>query len=588
MRVDLPAETEMAGFIPRAATGFQVKKPDMPPNEINREMRPKGTLRPSIQSLADRKGAYIIVCSSASVSDTALADRRNAMASAVDGAPSERSLALDFYDRTRVATWVREHPGLIPWVRRKAGRQIAGWQSYGPWANPGEAPDAEFIADNASRFRTGSHDDGAGLAAIVGLNRIRKALATPGNAVRLVGLSGVGKTRLVQALFDPRVGEDSLDPALAFYTDTSDGPEPVPVGMVSDLVLAKSRAIVVVDNCPSDLHRRLAEVCKGSTVSVITTEYDIREDQPESTEVFSLEPCSVEMIEKVLGGRFRDLSQIDAGRIADFSGGNFRVALALAGTVERGDSVSGLTDAQLFERLFRQRQDPDLALLQAAKACSLLYSFEGEAVTADSELARLGRLVGQDPVQLYARVEELRRRELVQARSTWRAVLPHAVANRLAALALQDVPPKIVELELVTDASERVKRSFSRRLGFLHDNKQARRIAERWLKPGELLSSLATLDDLHADMLANIAPVAPEAVLAALEREASGPSKALLVEKQRKFAPLLRSLAYDPALFERCAELLADFAVEGGDKGEIESADVLESLFFPYLSGTHA
>src|SRR3984893_2043350 len=44
VRVSLPADTKISGFVPRAATGFQVKKPDMPASEISKEMKPKGVL----------------------------------------------------------------------------------------------------------------------------------------------------------------------------------------------------------------------------------------------------------------------------------------------------------------------------------------------------------------------------------------------------------------------------------------------------------------------------------------------------------------------------------------------------------------
>src|SRR5688572_18311026 len=48
VRVTLTAGTAIDGFIPKAQTGFQVKKPDMPRAEILDEMKPKpaGTLRP--------------------------------------------------------------------------------------------------------------------------------------------------------------------------------------------------------------------------------------------------------------------------------------------------------------------------------------------------------------------------------------------------------------------------------------------------------------------------------------------------------------------------------------------------------------
>jgi hypothetical protein len=114
VRVAFPAGTTIAGFIPKASTGFQVKKPDMPRGAILAEMRPNNGLRGVIQELAAESGAYIIVSSAGSTSDTALKNRREAMSEAVNDLPNRNSLALDFYDRTRLATWLRDHPGLIP------------------------------------------------------------------------------------------------------------------------------------------------------------------------------------------------------------------------------------------------------------------------------------------------------------------------------------------------------------------------------------------------------------------------------------------------------------------------------------------
>ncbi len=48
----------------------------MQPKEIAAEMRPKNRLRPVIEDLAAQGGAYIIVSSGASVSDSMLKRRR--------------------------------------------------------------------------------------------------------------------------------------------------------------------------------------------------------------------------------------------------------------------------------------------------------------------------------------------------------------------------------------------------------------------------------------------------------------------------------------------------------------------------------
>jgi hypothetical protein len=102
VRVDLSKKAKIQGFVPRPATGFQVKKSDMPPKEIAREMRPKGKVRAVISDLAKSSGAYIIVSSNGSVSDSALRSRREAMALALKGVKNARSLIVDFYDRGRI------------------------------------------------------------------------------------------------------------------------------------------------------------------------------------------------------------------------------------------------------------------------------------------------------------------------------------------------------------------------------------------------------------------------------------------------------------------------------------------------------
>lgn len=62
VRVEYPADVSGPDFVPRRVTGFQVKKPDMPPSAIREEMRPKGILRDVIRELANSCGAYGIAC----------------------------------------------------------------------------------------------------------------------------------------------------------------------------------------------------------------------------------------------------------------------------------------------------------------------------------------------------------------------------------------------------------------------------------------------------------------------------------------------------------------------------------------------
>ncbi|MCJ9700326.1 hypothetical protein [Bradyrhizobium sp. SHOUNA76] len=593
VRVAAPAGSAVSGFIPKPETGFQVKAQDMSRGDILTEMKPKPAqvLRASIIELADLGGAYVIVSSKGSVAETALKERRAAMADALAGTSAAGKLVLDFYDRNRMATWVRDHAGVIPWVREKVGKAVPGWKSFGSWSLAPEGADSSYLFDEHARIHTGDKDEGDGISAIEGINKIREVLSKPGRVARLAGLSGVGKTRLAEALFDPSVGQAALDPSLAIYTNVADEPNPPPVGLASDLNANKTRAILVVDNCPPELHRTLSEVARaqGSSISVITIEYDIRDDQPEGTDVFRLDTSSVELIEKLVARRYPDLSQVDARTIAVFSDGNARVALALAARIEKTERVSELSDEELFKRLFQQRHDPDPSLLLVAQACSLVYSFEGETLDGDTaELPILGQLIGKTADEVYHGVSQLLDRDLVQARAQWRAVLPHAIANRLAKMALQNIPPARIASLLVDNSSERLLRSFSRRLGYLDDSKQAQAIVGGWLAPGGLLGDVSDLNEFGRAIFANIAPVAPEAVLTAIERTvASGDEETL--KRCKHFVRLLRSLAYEPRFFERAVAALKRFAALNPESdNESDANRVIESLFYIVLSGTHA
>ncbi|MDP4025168.1 hypothetical protein Q8W71_21280 [Methylobacterium sp. NEAU 140] len=592
VRVALPQDTPIDGFIPRPVTAFQSKKSDLAGAGISKEMRPGGILRPALVELAAAGGAYVIVSANAKVSDAVLKNRKAAMSQAVNAAPFASGLGLDYYDGGRVATWVRDHPGLIPWVRARIGRSLRGWQSFGPWSRQLAGVEAGYLLDDAARIHTGSVGEGDGLTAADGIDRMRAALRRPGQAVRLVGLSGVGKTRLAEALFDPAVGRDGLDPSLAVYTDIADEPDPQPGGLTADLITGRTRAILIVDNCPPETHRRLADIVTAadSTVSLLTIEYDIQDGEPEDTAVFALDTSSPEVIARLVARRFPALSEVDTRTVAEFSGGNARIALALAGVAPKHGTVASLGDKELFRRLFQQRNDPDASLLSIAQACALLYSFEGDALDGETaELPILGGLIGRPAEAVRAAVVALKRRQLVQARGPWRAVLPHAVANRLAAAALEDIPRSRLLAALVEGASARVLRSFSRRLGYLDGSAEAQAIVRSWLAPGGPLADVAHLSELGVAVLINVAPVAPDAVLTALEG-ALGNADEDALRRCTPLIRLMRSLAYDAGHFERSVALLVRMARLPREEHRLSehAGDILEALFHIVLSGTEA
>lgn len=530
---------------------------------------------PMLQSLADH-GAYVIVSTKSSTADKALIANIKAMKDALS-ALSISNVETDFYDARRVADWVNEHPAVFVWVTKALGQPISGWKPYGAWAYHESDITAEYILDDKAKLTTAT---GQTVPILDGINVLRQALRQS-EAVRLVGLSGVGKTRLVQALFDERIEteEPCLEKEFVIYGDVSDALEPQPQLMLESILEKKSRSILIIDNCGSELHGKLVELLEktgNDRVSLLTIEYDIREDIPDHTACYRLESSSNKVIERFISNRFSLLSQLDVQKIVEFSDGNARVAYALANTAQESGELAQLKNNELFNRLFHQKHDPNNRdLLITAKYASLVYSFNVD----DEELESLAELAELSARALRANLSELTRRGLLQSRGCWRAVLPHAIANNLAKLVLENLDTSEL-IRIFNHENKRFVRSFSRRLSYLHESQIAQTFVRSLLAPSGKFYRLEDLSDDEKVMVTNLASVAPDAMLVCLEAAVGRQNFCEQETSNEDWNGLLFKLAYDPDLFERAISLLIH--------PRFNDLDKVKHLFTIALSGTEA
>ena len=510
------------------------------------------------------------------------------MQTQIESVKDQGDLQIEFYGCGRLAGWLRQHPGVQLWVREKLGLPLSGWRPFGRWSTTPSGIDDDLICEAGVTIALPGGKDK--LDILQGINGIRELVRSSDKAVRVVGLSGVGKSRIVQALFEETVGDEPLDSHRAIYADLGEAPNP-PVRTVLERLATEERpAIVVLDNCSSDAHNQYtSQAASSPNLHLVTVEYDIREDKPEETRVVRIDAEGPEIAETLLKRRHPDLGQVNAQRIAEFSGGNARLALALANVVSEEESLSSLSDVQLFERLFHQRDTSDTDLLQAAEVLALVYSFSiGRDEGGVDELATLAELLGQERRVLYRAARTLVNRQLAQKRGSWRAVLPHAVSNRLAKRALENIPVDDILNTFQGLPSPRLLKSFGKRLGYLHDHEVAQDIVKSWLSPGGLLRALHQLDEDGIQLLLNVAPAVPEDVLSAIEAQ----DETFFSRENPRFSifvDLLAKIAYEAELLERCVNLLAKFALterEGENRNSIQ--DRLFGLFSLYLSGTEA
>ncbi|MEZ6029322.1 MAG: hypothetical protein R3C46_06180 [Hyphomonadaceae bacterium] len=579
--VETPAPLPQGGYLARSLGGLQVKKPALGEAGIANEMRPNGVLRPSIVELIAAGGAYLIISSGASVTKSARDDRRAAMRSAVSAEDPQGRLHLDFLGRDEIAAWANAHAGAVMWIKSRLGAAPSGWKSYGRWSRAPVSGEPFFADADTTLIVEGGGGDRQ-LPLIEGVEVVRQRLRQRGRVARLVGLSGTGKTRFAEALFDPGVGADALCEDDVIYADIGADPQPSPLALIEQLKAAVSEVVVVIDNCPPNLHNSLAQAvhAHGSRLRLLTIEYDVRADQPEETDVFRLVGLSDAVLERLLRSRHAHLSDVDRRRLAEISDGNARVALALADAIGRDVDASALTNDDLINRLFHQRHVPDAALLAAAQTVSMVYSFDGETITVDSELAALAQLGNNTSADLFARVADLGDRDLIQSRSKWRAFLPHPLANHLAKKKIDRTPDDAL-LAFAGSAPARLVTSFCRRLGYLHDHLRAATLSAR------LIGEMREDDTMSRERLGYLAPSAPEAALGRIQvilRKADGEHFGF----NGNLTGLIHGLAYEPVWFERCVQTLVAWKRATKTSGGWRDGDIFQGLFWLHLSGTRA
>lgn len=554
VRCEYEGEVDKNSFIPRNKVGFQVKLSDLNPKQILKEMQDKtGTLRESIQELCKEKGAYILVCGKSSTSPPMYQTRIDAMKEAVRGYQGAESVCLDFVDGNRIATWVRSYPALIVWVREKISRPLQGWQAYGKWSDIQKKPYENYILDQEKRVYDYIEDQE--ITVLEGIQRIRRLIIKGAAVIRITGLSGVGKTRMIEALFDNQIGMDALSSSKVIYADAAENLVPSAEQMLREVIFKKDETILIMDNCSTELHARLRAICKTqeTQVSLITVEHDVKDKNTVETASFLLKPASDSAIQELLVKNYTNLPFATIHRIVEISGGNASLALLFAkNLLDYNKDITAIKDSELFKRLFWQKGMEDKELYRMAKTFSLLYSVDYEDEGTESELEKLSVLSDMNLRQSVDYLEELKNKDILQTRGKWCAILPHALSNYLAKDAIHSYRKDTLKKSMIDNGTNRMKMSFAHRLSFLYDNEIVQKIAEEWID--REFNDLSLLQTSQLECFFHLAKINPKKVMECIKRDWEKLQG--YFSYSDRIDTIISTLAYYPDYFIECMELM--------------------------------
>ena len=581
-RIEWTGGPDRTPFLPSRLCQFQSKAGGIGPKAAGRAiLTRKGAIKDMVRSALETDGCYVMLCGHSYV-QRQIEDRERPIRETLRGAGlTIDDGQVDFRDADQIATWANHHPPVAIWVKERTQPGTIGpFRSWNHWAGRVEHDGSPWVEDER----------------LPGLRAwLRVQLTEPRSVCRIVGPSGIGKSRLTLEALGPTEEDDAagcfLGDLVLYAVESEAGSESIN-GVVQTLADDGQRAVVVVDRCASETHRILAGMVlrRNSRLSLVTIDdevppgtldkmtYKVQEAPPSVTEA---------IVEQVLPG----LPYEDQRRLERFSRGFPKIAVLVAQAWTESRPIAHAMDDDLVDAfiLGRKPQERDLLLESAALLATFGLVRVGHPDSNQlGEIAARGR--GLDTADLRAAVQRLIDRGAAQRRGRAVILQPRPIAMKLAERRWRKSGREEWDVVLAGDTSPDLKVLAARQLAWINTTEAALKVVRDVCRSGGPFDGVEGISRTgHAEVLSALAEVDPEAVVGQIERCLGDVEDLSKVEgdTRRHLIWALEKIAFHPDSFEDGARLLLRLAVAENETWGDNATGQFKDLF-PVLLGNTA
>ena len=590
-RIIWNAGLDSTDFLPGRLNLFQLKAGNISPSRAGKEVTKKGAVKDMVRSALEDGGHYIMLCAHSYTPAQIDARRARIREALRDAGMTSYDDQVDFRDADQIALWANRYPSVAVWVKEQTEPGMIGpFRSWSSWARDDRPP---WVEDERLPV-FGDH--------------LRDLVAEPRQIVRVVGPSGVGKTRLVfEALGHTEEEAGFCLSDLVMYAVQS-VVEPQAINQVVQKLAEKgARAVVVVDDCDPDAHQILAGMVlrQGSRLSLVTIDNEI----PVGTSAentLELEKAPSRVTEGIIDHFSPGLPYEDQSRLARFSEGFPEIAVRVGKAWSESRPIphaadDGLVDAFVLGRSPRNR---DL-LLNSAELIAVFPLVDVDSPTG-GQLSEVAELRGNlSPEDLYAAVTQLIDRRVARKRGRYITIQPRPIAMKLAERRWKEWLPATRERLLSGDINPSLRVLAAQQLALLNTTNISQEVVGCVCRSGGPFDGLEAISTPgHAAVLSELAAIDSEAVVNRIEcalHEVEDLSK-VSIDVRRHLVRALVKIAFHACTFEEGARLLLRLAAAEKDvlsrlpaSGDFwrrsldsNAADKFKKLFPMFLGDTEA
>lgn len=575
---DGPTHTE---FLPCQKCAFQVKtgKGEITPSKLEREIVKNGDIKPEIERAFKSTATYILFTNQHK--NTAQINRlREKFLNLL------RLYSKDYADSAQIrvyavdsiARWVNSFLPVIIDVRCWLNQPVpAGLMSWEMWNNfESRALKTQFVADEMREQV---------------INTIRETLVVETKHLRILGLSGIGKTRLALEALTPNFNTSAPDQVV--YVDTFIC-ENFDAGVLQSWIQQDWGGILVVDNCDQTLHQNLVRQIElsESKFSLLTLHYETSQSD-NRTPTFKLTRMDDEFIEKILRPAYKG-NIPDLERVVQFAQGFPQMAVLLAeARLARETDAGRLNDDVMLDKLVGGNKVLPANQRRILRACAVFdkFGFEGNVSEEYKFLAK--DIAAVDKETFYECVILQTNRGIIGRAGRFAQVVPKPLAIRLAAEWWLLTPQENILNLIENGMPGQLEESFCDQVAMLDFLPDVQKIAKRLCGvQGPFGQAEVILSTRGSRFFRSLVELDPKTTANSIYLVLDSLSDAQLVEvagdTRRNLIEALEKLCFRSETFEKATWSLMLLASNENESWSNNATGVFKQLFRVFLSGTSA
>jgi transcriptional regulator with XRE-family HTH domain len=570
-RVSWTGGPESTRHFPRRTTLFQNKASSLSAAKCAQELMSGKALKPRISKVLADGGAYVLVISRTMVQkdlDARLDAMRRKVAEV--GMP-DCTDRVHLYSATQIAGWVNEYPAVAIAIREMRG-DTTPFRSFDAWRKSSEHSHG-FVADRRL----------LDLAP-----KLEKLLARPNGVARIVGPSGIGKSRLAIEALDAKADIwRALRTKLLFVDLQGTEHDGLLRDAVQRLVDEQADVLLVVENCLAETHNRLMAYVgrTGSRLRLLTLDMDVEGTSPD--DLIKLEPMSPASIEEMTKEAAPDIDDGDRRRMVEYCDGYPLMVRLLGDRLAKEANFAWKKRPDIARIVALGRDSDDDVALQVVSIVALfgLVRVDGDG---GRELTLLHEQYGAPAPDTFRRyVKRLLEHGSIQRRGGLVLVTPRPVALDLARELWLEWPNERIVQAVTQLPSERGRSALLRQLARLDKDPAIQAMVERLLAiDGPFDNESSLLNPARAEALSALSENSPDKTLDLLKRlfGVLGAERLIEVEgdARRSLVHSLSKLAFREATFVEAAWLMLMLA-EAENETWGNNASGCFKGFFPLL-----